>query len=141
MLDQIMNAPSILYPQRGLAAATLRHEVVSNNIANVNTPNFKKTDVVFEELLAKELYGDDSEAKIPIIRTHDRHLPFSKRIVPAVPLMERHDERTMRVDNNNVDIDIETATMVKNQLYYNALATRLGGYVTQMKNIITSGQS
>ena len=113
----------------------------------VSTYGWDNYDSIFSNYFAKlaelrkELYGDDSEAKIPIIRTHDRHLPFSKRIVPAVPLMERHDERTMRVDNNNVDIDIETATMVKNQLYYNALATRLGGYVTQMKNIITSGQS
>ena len=45
----------------------------------------------------------------------------------------------MRVDENNVDIDIEMATLAKNQLYFNALATEFGGYVTKMKNVITSG--
>ena len=43
------------YMQRGLVAANLRQEVISNNIANVNTPKFKRSDVVFESLLAKEL--------------------------------------------------------------------------------------
>ena len=142
MLEQIMNAPVINYSQRGMAAATLRHEVISNNIANVNTPNFKKTDVVFEELLAREIYGDeDSEAKIPMVRTHDRHLPFMPVMFHADPRFERHDERTMRVDDNNVDIDIEMATMAKNQLYYNALATRVSNYLSNMRTIITSGQS
>ena len=47
----------------------------------------------------------------------------------------------MRVDNNNVDIDIEMASLAKNQLYYNAMATELGGYVNKLKNVITSGQS
>ena len=47
----------------------------------------------------------------------------------------------MRVDNNNVDIDIEMATLAKNQLYYNAMTTSLGGYITKLRNVITSGQS
>ena len=142
LLDRIMNAPVIDYASRGMAAATLRHEVLSNNIANINTPHFKKTDVVFEELLAREIYGDeDSEAKIPIVRTHDRHLPFVKTPYHAEPIFERHQERTMRVDDNNVDIDIEMATMAKNQLYYNALATRLGTFVSGLKTVITSNQS
>ena len=47
----------------------------------------------------------------------------------------------MRVDDNNVDIDIEMAGLAKNQLYYNAMTTELGGFMTRMKNVITSGQS
>ena len=46
----------------------------------------------------------------------------------------------MRADDNNVDIDIEMATLAKNQLYYNSLATMLNGYVSKMKNVITSQQ-
>ena len=48
MLDQILNSPSFNYMQRGMEAANLRQEVISNNIANVNTPHFKRSDVVFE---------------------------------------------------------------------------------------------
>ena len=55
MLQQIMNSPTMDYMQRGLTAANLRQEVISNNIANVNTPKFKRSDVIFESMLAKEL--------------------------------------------------------------------------------------
>lgn len=139
MLEQIMNSSNFNYLGRGLAAANLRQEVISNNIANVNTPNFKKSDVVFEELLAKEIGMDDS-GRLPLVRTHDRHLPVGM-IGGAKASIEEDDTTTMRVDNNNVDIDIEMASLAKNQLYYNAMATELGGYVNKLKNVITSGQS
>ena len=134
-----MNSSNCNYLGRGLAAANLRQEVISNNIANVNTPNFKKSDVVFEELLAKEIGMDDS-GRLPLVRTHDRHLPVGM-IGGAKASIQEDDTTTMRVDNNNVDIDIEMASLAKNQLYYNAMATELGGYVNKLKNVITSGQS
>lgn len=139
MLEQIMNSSNFNYLGRGLAAANLRQEVISNNIANVNTPNFKKSDVVFEELLAKEIGMDDS-GRLPLVRTHDRHLPVGM-IGGAKASIQEDDTTTMRVDNNNVDIDIEMASLAKNQLYYNAMATELGSYVNKLKNVITSGQS
>ena len=139
MLEQIMNSSNFNYLGRGLAAANLRQEVISNNIANVNTPNFKKSDVVFEELLAKEIGMDDS-GRLPLVRTHDRHLPVGM-IGGAKASIQEDDTTTMRVDNNNVDIDLEMASLAKNQLYYNAMATELGGYVNKLKNVITSGQS
>lgn len=139
MLEQIMNSSNFNYLGRGLAAANLQQEVISNNIANVNTPNFKKSDVVFEELLAKEIGMDDS-GRLPLVRTHDRHLPVGM-IGGAKASIQEDDTTTMRVDNNNVDIDIEMASLAKNQLYYNAMATELGGYVNKLKNVITSGQS
>ena len=134
-----MNSSNFNYLGRGLAAANLRQEVISNNIANVNTPNFKKSDVVFEELLAKEIGMDDS-GRLPLVRTHDRHLPVGMT-GGAKAVIQEDDTTTMRVDNNNVDIDIEMASLAKNQLYYNAMATELGSYVNKLKNVITSGQS
>ena len=75
MLDQILDSPSFNYMQRGMEAANLRQEVISNNIANVNTPNFKRSDVVFETLLAKELGMDEDKNKLKMVRTRDKHLP------------------------------------------------------------------
>jgi len=140
MLEQVVNAPVMDYLARGMAAATLRHEVISNNIANVNTPKFKRSVVNFEDLLAKELHLNEDPNKLQMIRTHDRHLPmadFSK----ARAEIELDDKTTMRVDHNNVDIDVEMANSAKNQLYYNALATQMGGHVSKLKSVITSGQS
>ena len=124
------------YLGRGLHAANLRHGVISDNIANVNTPNFKKSDVVFESLLAKEL-GLDKSGKLEMVRTNDKHLPIASDSTASARI-ERQDNTTMRTDNNNVDIDVEMANMAKNQVYYDAMAKSLGGYVTKVKNAITS---
>lgn len=138
MLQQIMNSPTMDYMQRGLAAANLRQEVISNNIANVNTPKFKRSDVIFESLLAKELGLDDDEKKLKMVRTHDRHLPMASPDSRAAARIQLDDSTTMRVDDNNVDIDAEMASLAKNQIYYNAMAKKIGSYIQGVKTVITS---
>ena len=49
MLEQVVNSSTLDIGSRALAAASLRHEVLSNNIANVNTPYFRRSYVRFEE--------------------------------------------------------------------------------------------
>lgn len=134
MLEQIFNNKTIDTLERGLGAASLRQRTISNNIANLNTPKFKKSEVIFEELLAKELYGETKKQKI--VRTHDKHLPLDikKRVMPQVEVV---DKTNMRYDKNNVDIDIEMSEMAKNQIYYNAVVRELGGYFTTLKSVIT----
>ena len=137
VLEQIMKAPSFDYMQRGLQAANMRQEVISNNIANVNTPNFKRSDVVFETLLAKELGIGDDKNKLKMVRTRDKHLPQAVT-GKAHAGIQLDDTTTMRVDGNNVDIDFEMADLAKNQIYYNAMARKLGGYIQGVKNVISS---
>ena len=138
MLQQIMNSPTMDYMQRGLAAANLRQEVISDNIANVNTPKFKRSDVVFESLLAKELGLDDDKKKLKMVRTNDRHLPMAPPDSRAAARIQLDDSTTMRVDDNNVDIDAEMASLAKNQIYYSAMAKKIGGYIQSVKTVITS---
>ena len=59
MLEQLVNTSTIDIGSRAMAAASLRHEVLSNNIANVNTPNFKRSHVRVEDLLKRELGLDN----------------------------------------------------------------------------------
>ena len=121
-----------------MTAATIRQEVTANNLANVNTPNYRKSVVEFEDLLAREIYGEEPDGKLQMVRTHKKHLPFKPLDYHAEPTIFEDNTTIMRVDDNNVDIDIEMATLAKNQLYFNALATELGGHVTRLKNAITS---
>lgn len=141
MLEQIMNSSNFDYLARGMSAATMRQEVISHNIANVNTPNYRKNAVEFEELLAKEIYGEDTGGKLQMARTNDKHLPAVDKPNRAVPTMVEDNTTIMREDNNNVDIDIEMSTLLKNQMYYNALAGQMRGYVNKVRTAITSGQS
>ena len=138
MLEQLVNTPTIDIGSRALSAASLRHEVLSNNIANVNTPYFRRSHVRFEDLLKQEL-GLDDNPLMKVVRTHDRHMPIAFR-GKARPVIEQDATTNMRLDGNNVDIDIEMAEVAKNQLYYSALATALGGQISKLKSVINSGQ-
>ena len=140
MLEQILNSSDFNYLPRAMTAATIRHEVIANNIANVNTPNYRKSVVEFEDLLARELYGEEPDGKLRMTRTHDKHLPFKPLDFHATPTIIQDNTTIMRTDDNNVDIDIEMASMAKNQLYYNTIVTELSSHVARVKNAITSGQ-
>lgn len=137
VLEGILESSNLNYLPRAMTAANLRQEIIANNIANVNTPNYRKSVVEFEELLARELYGEDDK-KLKMVRTHDRHLPPEQLPYHAEPTISVDHSTIMRADDNNVDIDIEMASLAKNQLYYNAVATELSGHVSRLKNAITS---
>lgn len=142
MLEQIFNAPSMHYLSRGIEAASLRQGVIANNIANVNTPEFKKSEVLFEDMLAQELRGPskDKDGKLKLVRTHGKHIgaPKAEKPFRAEPVVKLRTETTMRTDGNNVDIDEEMARLSQNQLYYQAMASSLGGYISDVKSVITS---
>ena len=137
VLEQILDSSNFNYLPRAMTAANIRQEVIANNVANVNTPNFRKSVVEFEELLARELYGEDDK-RLKMVRTHDNHLPPEELPFHAEPTISVDHGTIMRADDNNVDIDIEMASLAKNQLYYNAIATELNGHVSRLKNAITS---
>ena len=134
MLDQIMNATAINVLGRGLQAANLRHAVISDNIANVNTPNFKKSEVVFESLLAEQMTNDTK--KLAMVRTRDKHLPVVKEQGLVSPQIQEDGTTSMRTDNNNVDIDIEMAELAKNNVYYDALSRQISGNINDTKMVI-----
>ncbi len=83
-----MRASDLNYMPRGLQASTMRHEVISNNIANVNTPKFKRSEVEFEDLLAKEIYGEEPTGKLKMVRTHDKHMPMTPKPFRAEPVLK-----------------------------------------------------
>lgn len=143
MLDQLINSPTMDYLTRGLKAAQMRQEVISNNIANVNTPHFKRSEVIFESLLARELDIDQEakdarDKKLKMSRTRDRHMGGPVNNFRAAAVLELDNTSTMRTDNNNVDIDREMAGLAKNQIYYNALAKEMGGHLQRIKNVLQS---
>lgn len=134
MLEQIVGGKALDVMQRGMGAANLRQEVISHNIANVNTPNFKKSDVIFEDLLAKEL-DLDATGRLKIVRTHDRHMPIAF-LGRAAAKVELDPSSSMRYDKNNVDIDVEMASLAKNSLYFNALARQVGAEFSRMRTVV-----
>lgn len=126
--------------QRGLSASWLRNAVIRNNIANVETPNFKASDVHFESLLRNSLLEGGFEG----YRTHEKHVPIGRaareRFEDVVPRITENRELSMRMDGNNVDIESENVKMAQNQLYYNTLMEKLNGEVRRLRMAISEGR-
>ncbi|MDT8901285.1 flagellar basal body rod protein FlgB [Anaeroselena agilis] len=135
MVKSILSSPQESVLERALGAAALRHKVVANNIANVNTPGFKRSDVVFEDKLAEAMSG----GKLPLARTHAKHLAGRQGGDVSAPSVVTDTRTTMRTDGNNVDIDAEMANVAKNSIYYNAVAQQLGTYFSNLKSVIRGG--
>lgn len=113
----------------------LRNEVITNNIANVDTPGFKRSDVSFEELLESNLERN----RLKLNTTHKGHKSnlLSSSIKPKV-YSQRY--RTTRNDQNNVDIDKEMVEIAKNALSYNILAEQAQKKFQLLKTAISEGR-
>jgi len=112
--------------RRGMDVAVLRRSVIANNIANAETPNFKRTEVNFESELKRAL---DSERVRPPVQfvTDPRHIPFHQpRDYRTVTPRLRLDYLTTAKNNgNNVDIEEEGMLAQENQLLYQTLSTAI----------------
>ncbi len=110
--------------EKTLDASTLRQRVIANNIANAETPFFKRSEVRFEELLTQEM-----SSGLPSIigkRTHPRHFYIGNRSGQFEPQITTDSNSLMTNNLNNVDTEVEMTTMARNQLRYNALVQQVG---------------
>ncbi|ADD02502.1 flagellar basal-body rod protein FlgB [Thermoanaerobacter mathranii subsp. mathranii str. A3] len=123
--------------QKGLYAATVRNNVIANNIANVNTPNFKRSEVKFENILKDAINGTKLRGYI----TNPKHIPIGPPPVDSIqPEIVQVNNTSMRLDGNNVDIDAEMANLAKNQLYYYALVQRVSGELNSIMTAVKDGR-
>jgi len=89
------------YLEAGLRAESSRQKAIANNIANINTPGYRRSDIRFEELLAKTIESEDA-------------------IEPSELEVEFYQPKTTQVkaNGNDVALDTEVGEMVKNSLRY-----------------------
>lgn len=136
MLNSILASPRVSVLEQALSASSLRQQVTSNNISNVNTPGFKKSEVAFEDLLQNAM-GDE---KLQMTKTDSHHLSSQQEGIPK-PVVNVVGNTSFRTDGSNVDIDIEMANLAKNNIYYNAVVQQLSGYFTGIMSAIKEGRS
>lgn len=144
MLNSLLQSTQVSILQKALSAASLRHKVISNNIANVNTPKFKRSEVSFEDQLAAAMDSKSTSGSTLLARTHERHLPLQSKTQAAglnvEPTVNTITANSFRTDDNNVDIDSEMAGLAKNNIYYNAVADQVNKYFSNIKSAINGGK-
>lgn len=121
-----------------LDAKWLRNEILSNNIANADTPGYKRSDVSFEEVLKKTL---GQKNILPLATTRKNHISNIKAMEDIKPVVYAQNDTTLRNDRNNVDIDKEMVELTQNTLSYNMTADQLQRVFQLLDTAISGGRS
>ena len=114
---------------RAADAAWQRNEAISNNIANVDTPGYKRQDVAFESVLQQALGNnryqsmDDKVANVNLSRLRGRaYVDYANH--------------SYRLDGNNVDIENENVMLAENQLKYQGLISSINQEFTNLQTVM-----
>lgn len=114
--------------KKSLDATSLRSKAIASNISNINTKDYKRKYVTFEDSLKQSV--DDLELKT----TDEKHLNYGSEYGEIK--METDNSSSMREDGNNVDIDNEMVNEAANTLMYNALINQVNSRLSMEKYVI-----
>ena len=111
-------------------ASWKRETVLANNIANVNTPGYKRKDLDFEGVLKQELGRcKHTSLDTKIDNLHMDHLN------PSV--YTDLSNYSYRLDGNNVDIDVEEVEYASEQIRYQGITAGINNEFNRMKTVIS----
>lgn len=139
MINPISFPDPLMILQKSLDSLSVQHQVIANNLANIDTPNFKRSVVSFQDKLKMAL---DANPSSPLWRTHPMHfpLPQSVSLNDFQPDVKNISDTLGRNDGNNVDLEMESGLLAENNLLYNSLSDVTGRYIANLKHAITEGK-
>ena len=123
---------------RSMDVSQLRQDVIANNIANADTPNFKRTVVNFESQLAYALDESSREPRFRTALTDERHIPFHRAPDYRDVMPRRYNDYWTNVKNNgnNVDIEEESMNLMNNQLLYQSMTRAVSDQFTRVNLVL-----
>ena len=122
VLDNLYSQENYLISKKLLDASHLRHETLSNNLANVETPGFKRRDL-------------PQSFSVELRRAVDRK--DFRRVKGLLPRSaEDRQAKPVRMDGNTVQLDEEMLAMNRNALNYEYLSNSVGGSIKELNKAI-----
>jgi flagellar basal-body rod protein FlgB len=125
--------------QKGMDANRLRSRIIGNNIANAETPNYKRSDVNFESSLQTALSHEGMDSKLlRASKSSPLHYDFAKplqwsQVQPRVVLDYLS---TVKNNGNNVDLEREVNESTKNSLTYSMMADMMRFQFNQINMVV-----
>jgi len=123
MLSKIDN--DLAFVQSALNLRARRQEVLSSNIANSDTPNYKARDMDFAGALKSAMGAEGGPIKLA--RTSERHIEAGGAGGMANGVLKYRSSVQPSLDGNTVDMDVERAHFTENSLHYQFLLDRAAG--------------
>lgn len=124
---------------RALDVSSLRYAVSSNNLANAEVPNFKRTDVNFESELKRALDSEKhASASFQMLASNDRHLKSKTHIDyrEVKPRRVVDYMSTVKANGNNVDSEEEAMLILKTQMQYQLMTRLVNFEFKQIKSVL-----
>lgn len=122
--------------EKSLNAYSKRAEALANNIANVNTPNYKRKDIQFESFLERALRDDGSS--IIGKRTDEKHfqIGLDNQLDGVEAKFIEEKSTVMRYDGNNIDIEKEKVEQTKNNIRYQFATNKISSSFNLLRTVI-----
>jgi flagellar basal-body rod protein FlgB len=134
-LSMTIFSNSLNHLESALNVATQTQRTIASNIANVDTPNYKSKQVLFEAHLSDALQKNTSSTK-----TNDKHFAFSTENSSHTKMkVVENKSTTFNSNGNNVDIDHEMSQLAQNQLWYNFLVDKTNSKINNLRSVIKGG--
>jgi len=120
--------------EKSLDASSLRQQAIANNIANVDTPGYKRELVDFEERLQEALFRGK---RLKLNKTDSAHLGKGIENPERIEAEIYKDQtRSIRVDDNNVDVDMEIALFAENTLKFSTMTRAINDKFAKIDSAI-----
>jgi flagellar basal-body rod protein FlgB len=129
----------LAFGEQALKLRTYRQQILGNNLANSDTPNYKARDINFADVLKNELAGITRSGGLKLVNTNSAHLKGKVSIEDPKLLYRIPDQPAM--DGNTVDGDIELSELTKNSVFTESALTMLGGTIRSRMSAITGQPS
>lgn len=131
---------------RGLSLAldglSRRQSLIANNVANSDTPNYKSTDVTFEQQLKAAMSGANST--VTLATTAPGHMSLGggdlNGTIDNLSQTVQLQDSALRNDGNNVDMDREMSRLAETGIRYNAVSGQIASRIGLMKTILTQSR-
>jgi flagellar basal-body rod protein FlgB len=123
---------------RELDVATIRRDVIANNFANAEVPNFKRSEVNFESELKRAMDSEKQRPALELAVTNPRHIQnWKERDYREVQPRRVLDYlSTSKNNGNNVDAEKEVGLLLENQLMYSLLAQTAAFEFGQVSSVL-----
>jgi flagellar basal-body rod protein FlgB len=127
-MSGLLNDSNFRIMQKSLDALWLRQKVISNNIANIDTPGYKSKRVEFENILNNQLTSLNNDQGM------------NDQLQSIEPQIIEDNKYIMREDGNNVDIDAQNIELVRTQIQYEYMTRMISNAISREKYAITEGR-
>ncbi len=138
MIEGRLIGKTVSILSKALDLRALNHRIISMNLANMSTPNYKAQDVRFEDTLRSQM---GKGLTLTMIRTDKGHFPTASEMrTQREDAIIREAKTRVGPDGNSVDEEREMVRLAENQMMYQALAQVIKRKLTGIKEAIRGGR-